>query len=86
MTRRTTEAYVAALKYVNDNIFELIGRGIIIDFEKAMRSSLKKVSPMPVYGCWFHFAQALRRKMKSMSDLYELIRNNEDAKILFRKF
>lgn len=87
MTRRTIEAYVAALDFVNQNLFELKGKGIIIDFENAMRAALKKVSPdLPVYGCLFHFMQALTRQMKSINALYELIRTNVDAKFLFRKF
>lgn len=87
MTHRTTAAYVAALNYVNENIFQLVGRGIIIDFEKAMRASIKTVAPnLPIYGCWFHYAQALKRKMASMKDLFELIRKDKNAKLIFRKF
>lgn len=87
MSRRTTDAYAAALQYVNDNIIELNGRGIIIDFEKAMRAGIRKVSPnIPILGCWFHFAQALRRKMASFPNLFTLIRNNPAAKVIFRKF
>lgn len=87
MTRRTIEAYVAAPSFINQNLLELQGAGIIIDFEDAMRSALKKVSPnIPIYGCLFHYMQALQRKMKSMTALFDLIRTNTDAKFLFRKF
>lgn len=87
MTHRTTDAYAAALQYVNDNIFEINGSGIIIDFEKAMRAGIKRVSPnIRILGCWFHFAQALKRKMASLTNLFTLIRSNPDAKIIFRKF
>lgn len=87
MTRRTTEAYVAALEFVNQNLIEINGCGIIIDFENAMRAALKKVSPeIRVHGCLFHFMQAITRQMASMKSLYELIRTNADAKFLFRKF
>lgn len=87
MSRRTTNAYKAALQYVNENIIELKGNGIIIDFEKAMRAALRKVSPnIPILGCWFHFCQALRRKMASMEHLLALIKDNPDAKNIFRKF
>lgn len=87
MTRRTTAAYVAALEYVNKEIIALKGRGIIIDFESAMRASLSIVAPdLPIYGCWFHFCQALRRMMASMKPLHTLIRTNQDAKYIFRKF
>lgn len=86
MTRRTITAYVAALKYVNENLFELNGNGIIIDYENAMRAALKKVAPnLPIFGCWFHHVQALRRMMRSMSNLSTLIQTNADARFLFRK-
>lgn len=87
MTHRTTDAYVAALKKVNDEIIELKGSGIIIDFENAMRAALKIVAPnLPIFGCWFHYNQALRRMMTSIKPLFDLIRTNDDAKLLFRKF
>lgn len=87
MTNRTTDAYVAALKYVNDHLLEINGSGIIIDFEKAMRAAVKKVAPnIPILGCWFHFCQALRRQMASMKNLLALTKENFDAKLIFRKF
>lgn len=87
MSRRTTQAYVSALKYVHENLIELEGQGIIIDFESAMRAALKIVVPhLPIFGCWFHHVQALRRMMTTMKELHELIRTNLDAKTLFRKF
>lgn len=85
MTRRTIEAYEAALDYVNQNLIELAD--IIIDFENAMRAALKRVCPnLSIYGCLFHFMQAITRKVASMSALFELVRTNPDAKFLLRKF
>lgn len=85
MTKRTIDAYVAA-KFVNDNLITLKASGIIIDFENAMRASLKIVVPdLKIYGCWFHHVQALRRMMASMKDLFELVRKNKEAKEIFRK-
>lgn len=87
MTRRTIEAYVAALQYIDQYLIELKGDGIIIDFENAMRAAMKKVSPdIRIYGCLFHYMQALTRQMVSMKPLYDLIRANADAKFIFRKF
>lgn len=87
MTRRTTEAYVNALEYIHEKLIPLKGKGIIIDFEKAMRAALKKVSPdIVVLGCWFHFCQAIRRKMVSIKDLAELVRTDAKAKNFFRRF
>lgn len=87
MSRRTTEAYEAAINFVNQNLIEMDGSGIIIDFENAMRTALKMACPnLPIHGCLFHFMQAISRKMRSMKTLYDLIRTNEDAKFIFRKF
>lgn len=87
MTRRTICAYAAALSFVNQKLIELDGLGIIIDFENAMRLALKIVCPnLPIYGCLFHYMQALQRKIKSIPSLFQLIRTNPDAKFLFRKF
>lgn len=86
MKRRTTEAYVNAFKFIDEKIIELIGSGIIIDFENAMRAALKIVCPnLPILGCLFHYVQAIQRKMKSIPELYLLIRTNEKAKFIFRK-
>lgn len=87
MTKRTKESYIGGLTYVHNNLIELNGDGIIIDFEIAMRTALKFVAPnLKVFGCWFHHVQCLRRMMASMKELFELIRTNNDAKAIFRKF
>lgn len=90
MSRRTKEAYVSALKYVHDNLIPLVGKGIIIDFEKAMRAALYEVTPDSMHknilGCWFHMCQAVRRKIASLKELYELIRTEPVAKNIFRRF
>lgn len=64
---------------------------IIIDFEKAMRKGLKNVlkavdSNLQILGCWFHYCQALRRKMSKIPELFELIKSNEKHRYIFRKF
>lgn len=87
MSRKTTEAYKNVLEYVNENLIGLQGRGIITDFEKAMRSAINQVVPeLKTFGCWFHFCQALRRKVASMKELFELIQNNPLCYTIFRKF
>lgn len=87
MTKRTVQAYIGALKYVHEKLIELVGQGIIIDFEQAMRTAIKTLFPeLAVFGCWFHHCQALRRAVASNKKLFHLIRNNPDAKLLFRQF
>lgn len=86
MSRRTTEAYSTALEYLHQNLIPLVGNGIIIDFEKAMRSALHNLNTgINILGCWFHFCQALRRKMASVKLLFEIIRTDHTAKDIFRR-
>lgn len=87
MSKRNTEIYVSALDYVNRNILPLNGGTIISDFQLAMRNGIRSIAPdVKMLGCWFHYCQALRRKVASNFTLFHLIRTNERAKSLFRKF
>lgn len=87
MSRKTTEAYFNILKYVDEELLPLSGSGIIIDFEKAERQAISKLKTgIKIFGCFFHFCQALRRKLASMGQLFELVRNQEKVKNIFSQF
>lgn len=91
MSRRTIEAYESAFDYIHANWIPLRGNGIIIDFEKGMRTALKRVlkkvnSNMQILECWFHFCQALRRKITQLSPLFEKVRADENYHSIFRRF
>lgn len=87
MSRKTTNAYYSVLKYVHENLIPLVGSGIIIDFEKAERLAISRLNTgIVIYGCWFHFCQALRRKLASLGELFELVRMNDEAKTIFSQF
>lgn len=82
MSKRTTQAYIAALTYIHQNLISLNGSGFIIDFEAAMRTAILRVVPAAnVIGCWFHFCQCLRRKMASLPNLFDALRNDENGSI-----
>lgn len=87
MSNRTTEAYKTVFNYIHENVLSLDAGAIITDFEYALRNALKATVPStPLLGCWFHHCQALRKKVASLSDLFELTKRNKEAKILYRKF
>lgn len=87
MRKRTIEAYLSVLEYIHNNIIPIRGKGFIIDFEKAMRQALRRVAPnIPILGCWFHMCQALRRKLASIKELFELVRSDSECKEHFRRF
>lgn len=87
MTNRTTAAYTSVFEYIHNNILSLNARGIITDFELALRNGLRNVVPdTPLYGCWFHHCQALRRKVASNPKLFGLIRRDKNAREIYRTF
>lgn len=91
MTKRTIAAYESVFRYIHEHLIPLLGKSIIIDFEKAMRKGLINVlksigSLMEILGCWFHYCQALRRKISQMPELFERIRNDEKYRDIFRRF
>lgn len=87
MSRQTTDAYKSVLGYIHENILPLNAKGIITDFELALRNALKHTVPeTPLYCCWFHHCQAIRRKVASFPDLFALIRHNKNAREFYRQF
>lgn len=84
MTKKTQKAYEHALKYVHENIFPLQCGAIITDFECAMRNAIRHVVPgVKLLGCWFHYAQAIRRKVASIEELFLIVRTKEDARNIY---
>lgn len=87
MSNRTTAAYKSVFKYIHEHLLPLNAKGIITDFEMALRSSLRSIVPdTMLLGCWFHYSQALRRKVASIPLLFKLIKKDERARELYRFF
>lgn len=87
MSNRTTEAYTSVYDYIHKNILPLNARGIITDFELALRNGLRSVVPAtPLYGCWFHHCQALRRRVAADPKLLSLVRKDKNAGEIYRTF
>jgi len=60
---------------------------VTTDYEKALRNAFKIMYPKAqLIGCWFHFAQALRRKVKKITGLAKFLKSNVAAEKLYRKF
>lgn len=87
MSNRTTASYEKVFNYINTEILNLNGVTIMTDFERAMRNALRKIAPDSVLlACWFHFCQALRKKLASIPELFFLVCSNMEAKIFYRQF
>ena len=89
MSHRTEEIYTKVFKFIKDVILPANNCfhspiNVTVDFEMAIRNAVKNVWPeINVFGCNFHFCQALRRKARSMDYLLERIENSpKHAEIL----
>lgn len=85
MTRNTTKAYKLVIQYIEDNIFKLRPAKFITDFEAPMRKAIKECYPgVELHGCWYHYCAAIRRKVVSLG-LYDLVKNDWNARSIYRK-
>lgn len=57
------------------------------DYEKAMRNALRELFPnSQLYGCWFHYCQALKKHVHAIPGLAAKIRNEKRLHKLYYKF
>lgn len=85
MTKKSEKAYQKVFEYVNKELFDMKCASFMTDFEKAMRSALHSVVPgVPCYGCWFHYSQALRRRVGT-DGLTKFLKTNKEALVIYKK-
>uniref|UniRef100_A0A0A9WPV1 Cytochrome P450 71C3 n=1 Tax=Lygus hesperus TaxID=30085 RepID=A0A0A9WPV1_LYGHE len=59
MSCKEKPSYVKVLELLRD-AFDLTPSTVVSDFESSLRGAGRQVHPNAVlYGCWFHFAQAI---------------------------
>lgn len=73
--------------YINDSIFKFEAQSFMLDYEVALRKSLRTCFPEVVLkGCWFHYCQAIRRNiMIRFKSLMPLIRDNKTLRLCYHK-
>lgn len=87
MTNKTTKAYESVFAYIKENIFSMEGFSFMTDYESAMRNALKTTFPNSVfYACWFHYTQAIKKRVEQDNRLKELIKSDERANKIYHKF
>lgn len=86
MSQKTEEAYTHLLQYIESEIISLRPTSFMTDYEEAMRNAIRKTYPgTQLYGCWFHFCQAVKRHGSQLrSGFMVAMRNNaESAKLYY---
>ena len=61
---KNTQTYVIALEQLRNMVFPKNLKKVMVDFESALMKSAISVFPgITLKGCWFHFTQAIRKKI-----------------------
>lgn len=67
MTKKTQKLYVSVFESIKEMMPNLSPNLIIMNFESAMIAAVSQVFPeTEIQGCFFHFAQAVLRKFRSL--------------------
>ena len=86
MSHKKKILYQKIFKFLRDN-FKITPRRFMCDYEASLRIAAKTTwNNCEILGCWFHYTQAITRKMKSIHELALLRNNNYAAMICFKLF
>lgn len=86
MTKRTKEAYVAMLRFVEENIGRLNPISFMSDFETALRNAVRLVYKCRTQGCYFHYTQAVRKNASQIPRFFTTINQNSAMSQVYHKF
>ncbi|XP_074106301.1 uncharacterized protein LOC141532041 [Cotesia typhae] len=86
MKNKSAHSYQTGLSYFKNQVALHIDPQIIItDFETGLKNPIRSVYPEAAHtGCYFHFCQALTKKLKELN-LLQLIRHWKYGQIFIRK-
>lgn len=87
MNKKSCKSYSHVFKYINTEVIELNGATFISDYEQSLRKAILNVfEGSKMYGCWFHYCQAVRRQITTKNkELAKFIRNNKKASLQYHK-
>lgn len=84
MTRKTTKAYTAVFKFIEQRIFKMKPFELMTDYEDGMRLAIKKQWPKAlIHGCWFHYKRAINRNCTKLG-MNSLLKKNANARKIKR--
>ncbi|XP_018798277.1 PREDICTED: uncharacterized protein LOC108974720 [Bactrocera latifrons] len=87
MDKKLQKNYGDIFSYINENVFELSAKSFLTDFEVILQMAIRnKLTVGKIYGCWFHYCQAIRRNISyKWKQLASSIRNNQNASTIYHK-
>lgn len=86
MTRKTETAYKHLFQFIDQNVCSLNCRSFTTDYEIAMRNALRELFPNArLVACWFHYSQALKRKVAQIPNFERFLRGSVAAEEIYYK-
>lgn len=87
MDRKTQIAYEDVFQFITEHVYKLHqSQSFTSDYERAMRNALKKLYPTAqFYACYFHYTQAVKRRLSQLPGLLELIHGDELARSIYKR-
>lgn len=88
MESRCTTSYKQVFTYIELHLLELNPEIIHSDYEAGLLKALNIIYPHSrIVGCWFHYAQALRKKLgaKKGRHFFANLKANVDAHKIYKK-
>lgn len=85
MSNKSSQAYEGIFNLIQKELFEMKPASFMMDFEAGMRKAVDKCFPAAqIYGCWYHFCAAVRRKMTNFK-MRKFLKNNKEALAIYLK-
>lgn len=86
MTRKTQRAYKHLFQYINERVCSLKCNSFTSDYEVAIRNALTILFPgSRIVACWFHYSQALKRKVRQIPGFERFLRGCAAAEEIYYK-
>lgn len=85
MSDKKTETYEAVFIYIQNYVFEMEPSAFMTDFEGGLRKALRKCFICAkLHTCWYHYTAAVRKRFRRLQ-MTKLIKNNADARTIYKK-
>lgn len=84
MSHKSTDCYEDVLNYIHRHHMDLNCPSFTTDYESAMRKALAKLFPnAQLFGCFFHYTQAVKKHAYQTAGLVQLMRTNAQARSVY---
>ena len=77
LTSRTQQLYVACLSRMKQSMDGITITSTMTDYEIGLMNACREVFDCPSHGCWFHYSQALLKRVRKIGLLGAFHRNSD---------